>query len=555
MFHHHLNRTGYSSSTAPETNVVLWSNTIGYAEESSPTIADGRVYISSHNQLYCLDITTGSLIWVSTGSGLSSTVFNGKVYVGSENGEVYCLNASTGNTIWSYTANGYVRSSPAVAYGKVYVGSHDSKVYCLDASTGALVWDYTTKGPISCSSPSVVDGMVYIGSSDYKVYCLDAFNGAQIWNFSTSNYVISSPAIANGRVYVGSWDGNIYCLNMNNGNLIWRYNTSSYIWSSPAIDHSMVFIGSYDDKVYCLDASTGRLIWSYKTGDRVQSSPAVADGKVYVGSWDNKVYCLNASTGSEIWNYTTGDRVRSSPAVAGGRVYIGGDKLYCFGSSLLTLNIAPRFNDVLGLPISLPSLWSVEFPNGTVKTVSTPSISTQTQAGRHTIVSIIWGEVEVLPKNAPSIILGTSYSWTPNINCLLPTQISISLSSFTFCVGFNVRIRGKVTCNEMGVSGVPILLSYSVTNGKSWNDIALVSTDSNGNYIADWTPSATGDYLVKAIWSGNETYPSSNIIINLTVTPFEESLFGKALIYGVPVTAILFLTIRLILKKKHVSTV
>jgi hypothetical protein len=64
----------------------------------------------------------------------SPAVADGKVYIGSSDGNLYCLNASTGSKIWSYKTGYVVRSSPSVACGTVYVGSFDNKVYAFAAS-------------------------------------------------------------------------------------------------------------------------------------------------------------------------------------------------------------------------------------------------------------------------------------------------------------------------------------------------------------------------------------------------------------------------------------
>jgi len=116
---------------------------------------------------------------------------------------------NTNNTIWRYTTCYEVDSSPAVADGKVYVGSWDGNVYALDASTGKPVWNYTTGGNV-WSSPAVADGKVYVGSWDGNVYALDASTGKPVWYYTTGGNVWSSPAVADGKVYVGSWDGNVY---------------------------------------------------------------------------------------------------------------------------------------------------------------------------------------------------------------------------------------------------------------------------------------------------------------------------------------------------------
>jgi hypothetical protein len=187
-----------------------------------------------------------------------------------------------------------------------------------------------------------------------------------------------------------------------------------------------------------------------------------------------------------------------------------------------SLTVDPVFYDNTGTVIVQPSSWSIAFPNGTIRTVSSPVTYNQTQTGNYSIVSIIWKDTEVVPEMAPTVLLASDMYWSPNINCLLPTSVFISLSSSVTYIGFKVKINGSLTCNEVGLSGASILISYSVTAGESWDDITLVETTSDGNYSAVWIPSATGNYLVRAVWAGNETYPKSNAVSTLAVTSFEN---------------------------------
>jgi len=374
MFHHDLGHTGYSTSTALNTNKTTWNYTTGSSVSSSPAVVDGRVYVGSWDgKIYCLDATSGTCVWsYTTGDRVDSSpaVVDGKVYVGSWDGKVYCLDALTGNFIWSYATGLFVDSSPAVVDGKVYVGSHDEKVYCLDALTGDCIWSYMT-GLDVFSSPAVVDGKVYVASGDYIIYCLNASTGAYIWGYTTLSVVSSSPAVVDGKVYVGSWSGRIYCLNASNAAYIWSYTAGGSVQSSPAVVDGRVYVGSSDRRVYCLDASTGSHIWNYTTGAEVNSSPAVVDGKVCVGSWDGKIYCLNATNGACVWSYATGSWVHSSPAVAEGRVYIGsGDgKVYAFGSAAPPPTYALTITATLGGTTS-PAAGTYTYSAGTVVSVT-----------------------------------------------------------------------------------------------------------------------------------------------------------------------------------------
>ena len=340
-----LQNTGvYDHDGTKPDGTVVWNYTMEQEVYSSPTVADGVVYIGSDDHaLRAFNAVTGDLIWsYMTGREIRSSpaVADGVVYFGSDDYNIYALDAGTGNLIWNYTTKQVARSSPAVADGVVYVGEGPHKILALDASNGALLWNYTpSSGPwpvgYVASSPAIADGMVYIGSYDQNLYAFDASTGDLVWNFTTADYVFGSPAVLDGVVYAGSWDDNLYALNTTNGDLLWNFTTGGAVFSSPAIADGVVYVGSHDHTIYALDAGTGSLLWSYVTGHGVSSSPAVANGVVYIGSNDGNLYALDAVTGTLLWSSPMGNWVFSSPAVANGIVYAGSfdGNLYAIGAS------------------------------------------------------------------------------------------------------------------------------------------------------------------------------------------------------------------------------
>jgi hypothetical protein len=107
----------------------------------------------------------------------------------------------------------------------------------------------------------------------------------------------------------------------------------------------------------------------------------------------------------------------------------------------------------------------------------------------------------------------------------LGPRISISVSSSTSHLGFEVEIKGNLTFNGTGLSLAAIFLSYSV-DGETWNDITLVKTDVYGGYSVVWMPSATGHYVLEALWIGNSTYQKARSIAYLAVTFKDQHAFS-----------------------------
>jgi len=111
-------------------------------------------------------------------------------------------------------------------------------------------------------------------------------------------------------------------------------------------------------------------------------------------------------------------------------------------------------------------------------------------------------------------------------NVTIPTVarpiLDVSSKSSSSISGFNVEIKGSLTLNETKVANAPILLSYSVNGGKSWQDLTLVNTAFDGTYSATWNPSVTGIYLIRAVYEGDANYLGTTTEVNLSVTQDTE---------------------------------
>jgi len=110
------------------------------------------------------------------------------------------------------------------------------------------------------------------------------------------------------------------------------------------------------------------------------------------------------------------------------------------------------------------------------------------------------------------------------ITVLGQPTLTVSLDTSTSYVGYKVKISGKLSYPiGTGISGSKLLLTYSVTGGESWNDITSVTTTAEGDYFVEWMPTATGNYLVRVSWEGNETLyvAGTEVYSTLAVIPVE----------------------------------
>ena len=139
----------------------------------------------------------------------------------------------------------------------------------------------------------------------------------------------------------------------------------------------------------------------------------------------------------------------------------------------------------------------------------------------HQLSAFFAGENNPTPTAVPEVTPIPTAAPTPPPNVPSP-QLVFYCTSSTKYSGFNVRLEGMLSYEGVGLSGAGIMFSYSVTGGASWEDLAYVNTGDDGGFSAVWMPSASGNYLIKATWPGDEAYSSVTKIVNFAITPTDN---------------------------------
>jgi outer membrane protein assembly factor BamB len=130
---------------------AIWAH-----QGSKPVIWRGRLYSAVGDALHCVDPTTRTPIWKrrlgqreDKSELLDSTLtppalVNGKVFLGTLDGEIVCLSALSGDVIWSVRVGEPILFQPAVAHGRVYATTQKGNLFCLETGDlgddGWLMW-------------------------------------------------------------------------------------------------------------------------------------------------------------------------------------------------------------------------------------------------------------------------------------------------------------------------------------------------------------------------------------------------------------------------------
>lgn len=223
-------RTGAERWSFDNGGGVSASDAIGIISGDAAIEYDNRVFFASRaaaggsNQtLWALSFTdTGATKLWSAAIGDSDggpTVWNGRVYIGTNNGTLYAFNATTGALLWSYATNdgpvkGFVNVDFLSASGRLYFATTNKVWSVTDSGASAtLNWSVSLTRP---SVPLFTGTALLLGSGDGRLYQLTNLSSATPTQTSiilgAGTAGVGSPSFdyASSMVYVGNEAGAIY---------------------------------------------------------------------------------------------------------------------------------------------------------------------------------------------------------------------------------------------------------------------------------------------------------------------------------------------------------
>ncbi|MCS6977521.1 MAG: PQQ-binding-like beta-propeller repeat protein [Gemmatales bacterium] len=151
---------------------------------------------------------------------------------------------------------------PVVAEGRLFIGTHNGNLYALDAKTGEPLWRFAASGAF-LHAPTVHRDQVVAGCADGHLYALDAATGRMRWaHYSGPGGYAASPLLAEGLAIIGSRLGELVAVRLDDGSVAWRQQLKVPIRQTAAYDAGRVFVTAEDLRLRCYEASNGRLVWA-----------------------------------------------------------------------------------------------------------------------------------------------------------------------------------------------------------------------------------------------------------------------------------------------------
>ncbi len=273
--------TGFGTVVALDaaTGRRVWEKKLGSPVRSSPTVANGKVYlVTVDNRIFCLSATDGEVVWdfrrYAESAGVlgspSPAVSGNYVVAPYSSGEIIAFNTETGKPAWADSFSRTQRMSPiaklstisgrpVIDRGFVYAISHSGRMGAVNLKSGERVWARNIGGT---QTPWVAGNTVFVVSLDGKLYALDRTNGKMRWQLNLNKAEKAKPEKKKG--------------------FFRKKKKAAVIWNGPVLAGGRLLLVSSDGRLVSVSPQDGRVTGGRSLGGKYLIPPVVANGIVYV---------------------------------------------------------------------------------------------------------------------------------------------------------------------------------------------------------------------------------------------------------------------------------
>lgn len=327
----------------------VWTTQLTGAVNTQPLLSGDLLIVApADGTIHAVHAETGEVAWHFTPQtkvwDASLQVDATRACAGMEGGQVVCLDLTTGTPLWVVTLGFNVQSQIALTPDRVYapttlVGmglendyNGKASLFALDAATGETVWEKVTDNYV-LRRPTVRDGVVITGGVYSKgegdgltrLYALNTEDGSEIWRYESDDGLPRWLEISGETLIFSAGSETVRALNLATGQLAWSYGPGFWM-QFPAIHEGIVYFGSGDHLLHARQDSTGAILWDSEINMDALNQigrPIYRDGQLYFNAVTGEIYKFDAATGQETLHLATGHSSR-----VGGALY---QNLYLMG--------------------------------------------------------------------------------------------------------------------------------------------------------------------------------------------------------------------------------
>ena len=283
--------------------------------------ADGTTLyaVNGLSQLLALDVATGKEKWrrdIGVPGRSAPTIADGRVFLTTIDDHLLAFAAIDGRPLWTYQAAEPVNSmlgQPAPAYyrGLVVVGLGSGELACLRADSGSVAWSDSlgaSRGRASIAdflsirgAPVINNGQVFAISMGGLLICNDVPSGRRLWERQVAGE--DTPTIAGDWMFVISAQQELAAVRISDGRIAWitqlprfedpekRRNTLT--WYGPLLASDRLIVTGTNNDALSISPYTGENLGHLTlSGAAAPFPPIVADSTVLVVTNDARLLAL-----------------------------------------------------------------------------------------------------------------------------------------------------------------------------------------------------------------------------------------------------------------------
>lgn len=259
---------------------VRWRAEIGAPTRSAPTVAEGRIFLTTvEDRLVAFAASDGHVLWshraasaVTSMLGRPAPAFSrGLVVGGFGSGELAAVRADTGRVAWTDGLGASrgkasaadlvsIRGAPVISDGRVFGIGLGGLAAAIDLPTGRRLWERPVAG--ECS-PAVAGNWMFIVSSDQELMAINAVDGRVAW-------ICPLPR----------WDDP-------------EKRKNPFTWYGPLLVSDRLIVAGTSEEALAVSPYTGEILGRQRlSGAASPVSPAVAEGVVLIVTEDGRLLAL-----------------------------------------------------------------------------------------------------------------------------------------------------------------------------------------------------------------------------------------------------------------------
>ena len=304
---------------------VLWRTRTRDKKDRSTNIggglglADGVLYaVNGLGSALALDPRAGEVRWrvgIEAPGRSAPTIAAGRVFLTTLNDRLLALDAKDGRELWNYQAQNAMTAllgepAPAFSDGLVVAGFGSGELTALRADGGSVVWTDTlaAAGPGTLAdiasirgNPVISGGRVFAMGMGGITAALDLHAGRRLWERAVGG--LNGPWIAGDWLFVLTLDQVMGALRASDGQVAWASPLPAYsnpkdqsgplTWFSPVLAGDRLITAGTSGEALAVSPYTGRILGRQKLPAQASPvQPTVAGGTVLVVAEDGRLMAL-----------------------------------------------------------------------------------------------------------------------------------------------------------------------------------------------------------------------------------------------------------------------